>query len=164
MLRFARSAPQQTSDCGMRLLLLLLRRYGWDRHLEGRRARAHLLHLRARRLSQRRRRCGCRRGETPWRQLWRGLWRGRGGSYPMGVWSEFWHRDLAQVHGEARRWRVCVRRIVEFDALQPGDGRLGIIHHVLVQLLGWAPSGDLALVSQALHVLDYLQDFGYVRG
>jgi hypothetical protein len=82
----------------------------------------------------------------------------------MGVWSEFWHRDLAQVHGEARRWRVCVRRIVEFDALQPGDGRLGIIHHVLVQLLGWAPSGDLALVSQALHVLDYLQDFGYVRG
>ena len=53
----------------------------------------------------------------------------------MGVWSEFWHRDFAQVHGEARRWLVCVRRIVQFDALQPG-GRLGIIYHVLVQLFG----------------------------
>lgn len=53
----------------------------------------------------------------------------------MMVRSELWHRDLAQVHGETRRRRVCVWRIVEFDAVQP-DGSLCIIYHVLVQLLG----------------------------
>lgn len=53
-----------------------------------------------------------------------------------GVRSEFWHWDLAEMHGEARRWRVCVpRRAVEFDALQP-DGRFVIVYHVLVQFLG----------------------------
>jgi len=70
-----------------------------------------------------------RRGYASWRNLW-----GRAIQNRSGTWLELGHGYLAQVNHEARRWCVCVlRRIVEFDALQPG--RLGIIYDILVELL-----------------------------